>query len=88
MDWESIKYVFQIPVSWYRKIHNKVFNAYGTNFIQVKEGYYGGMEISLDEEAFNRQLSGQLSGAVKSVDGVGPDEDGNVELCAVTLTGD
>jgi len=48
MDWEKIQYIFQIPISWYKKIHDRVFNAYGTNFIKVKEGYYGGMEIGLD----------------------------------------
>lgn len=86
MNWEKIQYIFQIPISWYKKIHDRVFNAYGTNFIKVKEGYYGGMEIGLDQDELDNYLN-QLS-VVKSVDGIYPDISGNVELSAVTLTGD
>lgn len=82
MNWEQIKYIFQIPISWYKKIHERVFNAYGTNFIKIKEGYYGGMEIGLDTEELDKYL--EDNGSVKSVDDVEPDDDGNIELNAVT----
>lgn len=92
MDWTSIKYIFQIPVSWYKKIHDRVFNAYGVNFIRVKEGdWYGGTEVGVDEDAFAEavnqvvDLSG-LSGTVKSVDDILPDANGNVELSGVLRT--
>lgn len=83
MNWDSIKYIFQIPVEWYRKIHNRVFNAYGTNFLTVREGFYGGTEIGIDSDGFAAEVQ-RVSGTVKSVDDVEPDEDGNVELNAVT----
>lgn len=83
MNWDSIKYIFQIPISWYKKIHNRVFNAYGSNFIIVREGYYGGTEIGIDSDGFEDEVK-RISGTVKSVDGVEPDDDGNIELNAVT----
>lgn len=57
MDWDGIKYIFQIPISWYRKIHNMVFHAYGTNFLTVREGYYGGMEIGVDSNGFAAEVN-------------------------------
>ena len=84
MNWDSIKYIFQIPLSWYRKIHNMVFHAYGTNFLMVREGYYGGMEIGIDNQGFSDAV-GQLGyGKVKTVDGIEPDDNGNVSF---SLTG-
>ncbi len=41
--WDNIKYLFQIPLGWFKAISNRVFKAYGTNFIVVKEGADGGM---------------------------------------------
>ena len=80
MNWDSIKYIFQIPLSWYRKIHNMVFHAYGSNFLTVREGYYGGMEIGIDSDGFSDAV-GQLGyGKVKTVDGHEPDSNGNVSF--------
>ena len=56
MDFDSIKYIFQIPLEWYRKIHNRVFNAYGTNFLTVKEGAYGGTEFAIDSDGFAEEV--------------------------------
>ena len=80
--WDDIKYIFQIPLSWFKKIHDRVFNAYGVNFLIVKEGYYGGAEIGIDEGAFGDAVNQavNLSGMVKSVNDVGPDANGNVTI--------
>lgn len=43
MNWDTIRYIFQIPLGWYKSIHDKVFNAYGTNFIKVRDGDDGAM---------------------------------------------
>ena len=88
ISWDNIKYIFQIPIEWYRKISNRVFNAYGTNFLTINEGLYGGMELGIDENAFTNMIEDSIesilsSGIVKSVDGVTPDENGDVELSAV-----
>lgn len=88
MDFNAIKYIFQIPIEWYKKIHNRVFNAYGSNFLTVREGYYGGTEIGIDSDGFADEVKRvvDLSSVVKSVDNIDPDEDGNVQLCAAVLS--
>lgn len=88
MDWDGIKYIFQIPISWYRKIHNMVFHAYGTNFLTVREGYYGGMEVGIDSDGFAAEVNRavDLSGYVKTVDGQKPDLNGNVQLSGIVKT--
>ena len=90
IDFDDIKYIFQIPLEWYRSISKKVFGAYGTNFIRVREGEDGAMQIDVDEESFNTAVraSGVGGGTVKSVDDVEPDDDGNIELNAARLTED
>ena len=56
-NWDNIKYLFQIPVEWFRVIHNKVFKAYGTNFIEVKEDDSdGGLHIDVNEELFKQMV--------------------------------
>lgn len=93
INWDNIKYLFQIPIDWFITISKKVFNAYGTNFIVVRDGDAGAMHIDVDETLFEqavRQYIPELSGDyVKSVDGIGPDENGNVQLSGyVDLTTD
>lgn len=56
VNWGTIKYIFEIPKYWFQTISNRVFNAYGSNFITVLEGYYGGLEIGIDEEQFNHHV--------------------------------
>ena len=83
MNWDTIQYIFQIPLSWYKSIHNKVFKAYGTNFIKVRDGDEGGMQIDVDEATFNEAVMRVAGGGVRSVDGITPDPDGNIPLGAV-----
>lgn len=80
MDWDGIKYIFQIPLNWYRKVDNMIFHAYGSNFLTVREGYYGGLEVGIDNQGFSDAV-GQLGyGKVKTVDGHEPDENGEVSF--------
>lgn len=91
IDFEDIKYIFQIPLDWYRSISKKVFGAYGTNFIRVKEGADGAMQIDVDEDSFNTAVraSGVGGGTVMSVDHVPPDNQGNVQINAIrTINGE
>ena len=83
MNWDTIKYIFQIPLGWYKSIHDKVFNAYGTNFIKVRDGDDGAMQIDVDEATFNEAVMRVAGGGVRSVDGITPDPDGNIPLSAV-----
>lgn len=82
INWDAIKYIFQIPKDWYRYIHRKIHNAYGTLFIRVMDGEYGGMKIDIDKQAFKDAVEEavNLDGYVKSVDDINPDENGNVKL--------
>lgn len=66
LNWDGIKFLFQIPLEWFRKIHDRVFKAYGSGFLTVKEGYYGGTEIGIDDEAFAAavQANSAISGYV------------------------
>ena len=82
MNWDSIKYIFQIPLNWYKKIHKRVFNAYGTNFITVREGFYGGTEVGVDSDGFAAEVERAIdtSGYVKTVNDIEPDSNGDVDL--------
>ena len=68
MNWDNITYIFQIPITWYEKIHKRVFGAYGTNFIRVKDGDDGEMQIDVDEATFKQavQNSVGITGATLS----------------------
>lgn len=82
INWDSIRYFFQIPRDWFRYIHRKIHNAYGTLFIRVMDGEYGGMKIDIDKQVFKETVEDAiaLDEYVKSVDDVTPDENGNVKL--------
>lgn len=82
INWDSIKYIFQIPREWYSYIHRKIHNAYGTLFIRVMDGEYGGMKIDIDRAIFKEAVEDavDLDGYVKSVNNIEPDENGNVDL--------
>lgn len=82
INWDAIKYIFQIPREWYRYIHRKIHNAYGTLFIRVMDGEYGGMKIDIDKTLFKEAVEdvAGLNEYVKSVDDITPDENGNVKL--------
>ncbi len=56
MSWDNIKYLFQIPVAWFRKIHDRVYKAYGVNFLTVNEGENGGTEFGVDENMFAQMV--------------------------------
>lgn len=82
INWDAIKYIFQIPKEWYSYIHKKIHNAYGTLFIRVMDGEYGGMKIDIDKQLFKEAVEdvAGLNEYVKSVDNITPDENGNVKL--------
>lgn len=88
VNWDSIKYIVQIPLKWYKDISNKVYHAYGSDFIDVKQdGNSGGLQIGIDDGLFESKVKSILpepeTGTVKSVDEIEPDENGNVELGAI-----
>lgn len=82
MNWENIRYIIQIPLDWYKKIHARVFGAYGTNFIVVKDGDDGAMQIDVDDDCFKQAVGAavDLGDVVYSVDGHSPDSNGAVSF--------
>ena len=79
-NWDNIKYLFQIPFEWFKAIHDRVFGMYGTNFIVVREDEDGATQVDVDQDSFTRAVLNIAGGGVKSVDGIYPDDNGNVEL--------
>ena len=87
-SFDKIKYLFQIPLEWFKNIHERIFNAYGTNFITVKQGYYNGLEVGIDEETFSSAVNEVVNipdlptSFVTSVNG----QDGDVDLGPIVNT--
>ena len=88
LNWDNIKYIFQIPFEWFMSIHNRVFGMYGTNFIVVREDEDGATQVDVDQDSFKQAVLNIAGGGVKSVDGIGPDLSGNVELSGYVLSVD
>lgn len=86
INWDNIRYLFQIPITWFKTISKRVFGAYGTNFIIVKEGDDGGTQIDVDEDAFKQAVQEAESShddCVKTVNDTPPDTNGNVNVGTV-----
>lgn len=87
LDWENIKYIFQIPVRWFKDVQDKIYHAYGSGFIDVKQnGYNDGLQIGIDQDQFEaevKRITGTAENQVSTVDGIGPGSDGNVALGSV-----
>lgn len=87
VDWDNIKYIFQVPVRWFKRISDKVGHMYGAGFVRVRQdGYNDGIEVGIDQAQFEeevKRITGTAENQVSTVDGVGPDSGGNVQLGAV-----
>lgn len=57
-------------MQWFKDIHARVFGAYGMGFIRVTPGYYGGMQIGIDESEF----AAQVNAAVDAGEGLTEDD--------------
>ena len=74
INWDAIKYIFQIPKEWYRYVHRKIHNAYGTLFIRVMDGEYGGMKIDIDKQAFKAAVDEAVDLDVSADEVIHPDD--------------
>lgn len=90
MNWDTVRYIFQIPIKWYRTIEDKIFKAYGSDFIVVRDtGDTGGMHIDVDEDVFASMVSRIAGGGIKTVDYIPSTPDGNIPLSAIrTINGE
>lgn len=82
----NITHIFQIPLRWFLAVDAKCFNFTPGHMLCVRMNDQGGDVLSVDREAFDaavREVVGETpdeSDAVKSVDGHGPDADGEVSF--------
>lgn len=83
---DNIKYIFQIPLQWYKKVHNACFKSYGEDYVKIDATDDGTNIISLDTERLDETIEEKIDekiselGEVKSVDGHTPDESGDVSF--------
>lgn len=77
---DSIKYIFQIPLEWYKKAHNACFKSFGEEFIVVTPQDNGANKIGIDEPSFAAAVEKYAQGKVKTVDGHEPDDDGDIDF--------
>lgn len=70
---DNIKYIFQIPLVWFRRVAAFCFKSYGGNLIKITRDKDGAAAFDVDEE--------ELKGAVERFVGV------NSTNTAQTLTG-
>ena len=78
LNWDTIQYIFQIPLRWYRYIHNCCFKSYGGNLIQITDQGDGTKEISVPQEEFEAAVKSLAK--VKTVDLIEPNDDGDVDF--------
>lgn len=80
----NIKYIFQIPLDWFKRAHNACFNSFGEDFIVVDHQDDGTNKIGINEQDFASKVEQYAGGKVKTVDGHEPDESGDVSFGLVT----
>lgn len=55
MNLDGIKYIFQIPLAWFRQVGAFVFNSYGGNLVQINRNVDGSAEIFVDPNELKQQ---------------------------------
>ena len=67
---DNIRYVFQIPLSWFRMVHAFCFGSYGGHLIRITRDKDGSASFDVDEEELKQYLGFvNSSGSVQSFDG-------------------
>ena len=62
MNLEGIRYIFQIPLAWFKRVGAFVFNTYGGNLIQIDRNLDGSAQIYVDPDELKDQATSLLSG--------------------------
>ena len=60
MNLDGIKYIFQIPLAWFKRVGEFVFHSYGGNLIQIRRDRNGAAEIYVDPDELKSQISGKF----------------------------
>lgn len=60
MNFDGIKYIFQIPLAWFKRVNEFVFHTYGGNLVQVRRDRNGAAEIFVDPDELESQVTDLL----------------------------
>lgn len=80
---DNIKYVFQIPLAWFRAVNAFCFGSYGGNLIRITRGKDGAAAFDVDENELAQLLPKPKGAGTPSNVGSFPTDDG-VEQAAST----
>ena len=61
MNLDGIKYIFQIPLAWFRQVGAFVFNSYGGNLVQINRNVDGSAEFFVDPNELKQQAQEGLA---------------------------
>ena len=62
MNLDGIKYIFQIPLAWFKRVGEFVFHSYGGNLIQIRRDRNGAAEIGVDPDEFRDRVNEVVEG--------------------------
>ena len=61
MNLDGIKYIFQIPLAWFRQVGAFVFNSYGGNLVQIRRNVDGSAEFFVDPNELKQKAQEGLA---------------------------
>ena len=63
---ENIKYVFQIPIGWYRRVAAFCFKSHGGTMIRINRKKDGSASISIDQDELESAVSEKIEEAAST----------------------
>lgn len=83
---DNIKYVFQIPLAWFRAVNAFCFGSYGGNLIRITRGKDGAASFDVDENELAQSLPEPKGAGTPSDVGSFPNDDGVTQAAGTLWT--
>ena len=83
---DNIKYVFQIPLAWFRAVNAFCFGSYGGNLIRITRGKDGAAAFDVDENELAQLLPKPKGAGTPSSVGSFPTDDGVTQQASTLWT--
>ena len=83
---DNIKYVFQIPLAWFRAVNAFCFGSYGGNLIRITRGKDGAASFDVDENELAQLLPEPKGAGTPSDVGSFPTDDGVTQAAGTLWT--
>ena len=83
---DNIKYVFQIPLAWFRAVNAFCFGSYGGNLIRITRGKDGAAAFDVDENELAQLLPKPKGVGTPSDVGSFPNDDGVTQAAGTLWT--